>query len=113
MPIYPADGTTLDPSTQIVARRNVGKPSQRLEYQNWDGDRWYIAGLCNACGACEVNGDGSLRAGVTRVAGKTIGQAGAVVEAGYATRLDIPIRPELTTDSPGCVLTGAYITRGG
>jgi hypothetical protein len=113
MPIYPADGTTVDPSTRIVARRNVGKQTQRIEYRNWDGDHWWIAGLCNACGGCEVNGDGSLRDGVSRVTGKTIGQAGAVVEDGYASRLDIPVRPELAWESPGCVLTGDYLQRGG
>ena len=108
MPIYPKSGnkTLTEDSTTWITRID----GSRISYENIDGDRWYIDGTCNACGACEVNGDGSMRAGVVAVPGKTIGEPGAVFEAAYEVRRDIPVRPNLAWDfaAKGCVLSGAY-----
>jgi hypothetical protein len=112
MPIYPKQGKnfrTVDPTTWITKIET--SPAFRLSYENSDGDAWWIAGTCNACGACEVNGDGSItREGTTKVEGKEIGEPGASFDANYETRLDIPIRPNLVWENRanGCVLSGEY-----
>ena len=111
MPTYPKDGRnykTEDLTTWIT--KIVQGPPLRISYENSDGDAWWIEGDCNACGACELNGDGSMRAGVVPVTGKVIGEPSAVFEAAYEVRMDIPVRPNLTwaMKAKGCVLTGEY-----
>lgn len=112
MPRYPGDGRTADPTTRIL-RRTVDPP--HVVYANADGDVWWILGTCAACGQCEVDGDGIAPDGLIREPAVPIGMPGAVRDPAFATRFDVPVRPELTWrfGLSGCTLIGAYITRQG
>lgn len=93
---------TEDPGVRIV-RREEGL----VEYQTIDGERWVIRGQCSACGSCEVGvADGDTYQIWT---GVPVGQPGACLDSRYGTRLDIPVRPEIST-TPGCTLSGEYIS---
>lgn len=69
------------------------------------GERWYIDGTCNRCGLCEVGVSDPER---VEWHGEP-GTPGACTDLSYSTRLDSPVRPEISEILPGCTLHGAYL----
>lgn len=111
---------TEDPTTWIVSRTG-----NQIEYENTDGKRWTITGVCNACGLCEefsgVIGVPSTHDNVRIVDGeqqvwtRTLtwvnepGTPGACQEQNFEQRKDIPITPDLVNSIEGCVQTGEWL----
>lgn len=95
---------TADPTCFIEKREGEGK-SQSITYRNLDGERWVIRGLCIACGECEV---GAVNPNLVWT-GISVGEPGACLDSTFGTRLDVPIRPELTRKMPHCTLEGEYL----
>lgn len=79
----------------------------RTVYETDDGaESWEITGTCNACGACET---GAVDADYQIWTGIPVGEAGACLDSRFGTRLDIPVRPELTEKTTSCTLKGKYL----
>lgn len=118
---------TIDPTTHIVIRSG-----DYTEYINTDGKRWGIYGSCICCGLCEVNnneptpisGDVVIQHNITLLESGGFGQldrtllwnndpgmSGACLESGYTSnRIDIPITPDFTNNSPICSFSGVWIS---
>ena len=95
---------TVDPTCWITERGvRMGVPFVR--YATTEGDAWEIRGVCAACGECEV---GAVNPNLVWT-GIPVGEAGACLDSTYATRLDVPVRPELTVNMAHCSLTGDYL----
>lgn len=114
---------TEDPTTWITAHYD-----DVWEYENTDGLRWRISGVCNACGACEIpptaidgqpvvltnrrfNLDGTEEEWTRTIRWyDQPGQPQACLEEGYEQRRDIPLTPDgLPASADGCLLTGEWL----
>jgi hypothetical protein len=112
---------TEDPTTWITARDGT-----TIFYENTDGRRWSMSGICIACGACEqipdplVIGSSQTDINIRRLAdgsnqewARTItwhgepGTENACLEDNFALRKDIPITPDGIR--PNCTLIGQWI----
>lgn len=103
------------------------KSDSIIVYENSDGKKWQISGICNACGLCEIYeppvaiGEIILHTNISMVNGdKKIwtrrlkwnhapGTPGACEEIDYDNRLDIPITPDAVNRIEECTLTGKWI----
>lgn len=105
---------TMDSNIFIIFQEE-----NRVVYETTFGEKWEILGTCSACGECEV---GAVDIYYENTDEKflepkryqiwtdiLIGQPGACLDSRFGTRLDIPIRPEMTEKLPNCTLTGKYI----
>jgi hypothetical protein len=100
---------TSDPYVVIEARKAAADGTPFIVYASVDGaERWVIAGTCNQCGQCEV---GSSREKLLTWI-RPVGESGACIDPDYATRLDLPVRPEISHNNPACSLRGRYLTGG-
>lgn len=91
---------TADPTCFIEERG-----PEYVIYRNIEGERWIIRGVCVACGECEV---GAINPDLVWT-GLPVGTPGACLDRTFGTRLDNPVRPELTTKMRFCTLEGEYI----
>lgn len=117
---------TIDPTTHIVVRSG-----DYIEYVNTDGKRWGIYGKCICCGLCELNNNESIpiSGDITIQHNKILledgsfgefnrillwfnepGISGACLESGYEHRLDIPLTPDYTNETPNCSFSGVWIS---
>lgn len=92
---------TEDPCIRVLSRGEG-----MVEYYTESGERWKIYGTCSACGECET---GVVNASYQNWTGVPIGQPGACLDTRFGTRKDVPVRPNISTNSPHCTLTGEYI----
>lgn len=96
---------TQDPYCFIV-EQNIEQ--ERVVYvMPSTGETWEILGTCNGCGECMVG----LPYPDLVWTGIPVGQAGACYLSSGAPdeRLDMPCRPEIEQNHPGCVLSGRYL----
>ena len=101
---------TLDPGVFILE-----KTDSRTVYQTTTGETWEITGTCNACGECEVGAVDTYYADTIELhyqiwTGVPVGEPGACFDSRFGSRLDIPVRPELTDKMDCCVLSGRYLS---
>ena len=114
---------TEDATTWITANGVIGGVSV-TQYENSDGQKWRIFGTCNACGLCEnpptvvpstvteknyrvVNGKEEIWER-TLIWHKEPGNPGAVEDATFGNRKDIPMTPKVNEEI-GCSLTGEWM----
>lgn len=113
---------TLDPGIVILEQ-----VEGRTVYQTATGETWEITGVCTACGECEVGAVDTYHATppdpdrklshdqqpqILRYqiwTGVPVGQPGACLDARFGSRLDIPVRPEMTEKLANCALSGRYL----
>lgn len=110
---------TLDPGIFILEQT-----ADRTVYQATTGETWEITGVCTACGECEVGAVDTYRAvpldsdrkseqpEILRYqiwTGVPVGQPGACLDTRFGSRLDIPVRPEMTEKLANCALSGRYL----
>jgi hypothetical protein len=77
---------TQDPSLIIIYE----KDNIVIYFNTWSDESWLIYGECNFCGACIQ------------------GAVSPDLRKRYE-RLDIPVRPEISTKTKECVLRGEYL----
>lgn len=114
---------TEDPSVFIESQTSTGTESQIVIYQSVTGERWQINGRCSACGECEVGANDtyyqnkiSPRESKDYVklhyqiwTGNPVGTPEACLDVRFGTRLDIPVRPEISQSAKNCSLSGNYL----
>lgn len=106
---------TLDPNIFIIEQ-----DANSVTYQTTTGEKWQITGTCSACGECEVGADDTYYEDDTESrrqiikyyqnwTGVPVGQPGACLDNRYGSRLDIPVRPEISQHYANCTLSGTYL----
>lgn len=111
---------TMDPTTWIVEQT-----TNYVVYENTDGRKWRLDGICNACGLCEPKigavGETVVLNNYIVVDGikqkytrkllwkKQAGEPNACEEENYNLRSDIPITPDFVNELSGCSLNGVWL----
>ena len=98
--------TTNDPI--VIVERGTEHGVEWIDYEcrsEIGVEHWRIIGVCNQCGMCEVGVIGDTRGLVWF---DMAGMPGACSDPTFATRRDIPMRPEGVNETPECSLSGWY-----
>ena len=103
--MLPPGEPTQDP-TVVITARGVEGGVPFVVYENTQGERWVIRGVCIACGECEV---GAHNPDLIWT-GLPVGTPGACLDRnfGLPVRKDVPVRPEIS-QLPHCTLWGEYL----
>lgn len=91
---------TKDPTVFILEN----EPERKVYFNTYTNEKWEIIGVCNSCGACESKKDPDII-----WTGIPVGEPGACYHKDGELRLDNPVRPEIKTYTPICVLNGRYL----